>query len=66
MFIDLFLFTVQLSYADIFFVAISDTLSFAYESDITEDKPHLKALREKVLEIPNIKAYVEKRPKLPL
>ena len=54
----------QLSYADLFFVAISDALSTAYESDITNDKPHLKALTEKVLAIPSIKAWVEKRPKL--
>ena len=54
----------QLSYADLFFVAVSDSLSTAYESDITNDKPHLKALKEKVLAIPSIKAWVEKRPKL--
>lgn len=54
----------QLSYADLFFVAISDSLNTAYESDITKDKPHLKSLKAKVLAIPNIKAYVEKRPKL--
>ncbi|CAK9820848.1 Glutathione S-transferase [Anthophora plagiata] len=54
----------QLSYADLFFVAISDSLSTAYESDITKDKPHLKSLKEKVLAIPSIKAWIEKRPKL--
>ncbi|XP_031848801.1 glutathione S-transferase S4 [Nomia melanderi] len=54
----------ELSYADLFFVAISDALSTAYESDITTDKPHLKSLKEKVLSIPSIKTYVEKRPKL--
>lgn len=54
----------QLSYADLFFAAISDSISTAYESDITEDKPHLKALKEKILSIPSIKAWVEKRPKL--
>ena len=54
----------QLSYADLFFVAISDSLNTAYESDITEDKPHLKSLKEKVLAHENIKSWVEKRPKL--
>ncbi|XP_071865375.1 glutathione S-transferase S4 [Bombus fervidus] len=54
----------QLSYADLFFVGISDSLNTAYESDITKDKPHLKSLKEKVLAIPNIKAWIEKRPKL--
>ncbi|KAF3424359.1 hypothetical protein E2986_07860 [Frieseomelitta varia] len=54
----------QLSYADLFFVAISDSLNTAYESDITEDKPHLKSLKEKVLAHENIKSWIEKRPKL--
>ncbi|XP_076239149.1 glutathione S-transferase S4 [Calliopsis andreniformis] len=54
----------QLSYADLFFVAISDSINTAYESDITKDKPHLKALKEKILAIPSIKAWVERRPKL--
>ncbi|XP_043252563.1 glutathione S-transferase-like [Colletes gigas] len=54
----------QLSYADLFFVAISDAINTGYEADITKDKPHLKALKEKVLALPSIKAYVEKRPKL--
>lgn len=53
-----------MSYADLLFVGISDSLNTAYESDITKDKPHLKSLKEKVLAIPNIKAWVEKRPKL--
>ncbi|XP_076296582.1 glutathione S-transferase S4 [Lasioglossum baleicum] len=54
----------QLSYADLFFVAISDSLTTVYESDITVDHPNLKALKEKVLSIPSIKTWVEKRPKL--
>ncbi|XP_076765814.1 glutathione S-transferase S4 [Xylocopa sonorina] len=54
----------QLSYADLFFVAIADSISTAYEAEITKDTPHLRSLKEKVLAIPNIKAWVEKRPKL--
>ncbi|XP_017881706.1 glutathione S-transferase-like [Ceratina calcarata] len=54
----------QLSYADLFFAAISDSLTTAYEAEITKDHPHLKCLKEKILAIPNIKAWLEKRPKL--
>ncbi|KAK0164119.1 hypothetical protein PV328_002780 [Microctonus aethiopoides] len=54
----------QLSYADIFFVAIYDSLANACTIDITENRPKLKLLRDKILNIPNIKAWVEKRPKL--
>lgn len=55
----------QLSYADLCFVAISESVSTVYGQDITKDNPHLKSLKEKVLAIPRIKAWVEKRPKLP-
>ncbi|KAG7213603.1 hypothetical protein KM043_002856 [Ampulex compressa] len=54
----------ELSYADLFFVSISDSMSTACEFDITKDKPNLKSLKEKVLALPKIKAWVEKRPKL--
>ncbi|XP_076174202.1 glutathione S-transferase S4 [Ptiloglossa arizonensis] len=54
----------KLTYADLYFVATSDALNTAYGGDITEDKPHLKALKEKILALPRIKAWVEKRPKL--
>ncbi|XP_012139900.1 glutathione S-transferase S4 [Megachile rotundata] len=53
----------QLSYADLFFAAISDSLSIAYEADITKDHPRLKTLRQKVLELPGIKEWMETRPK---
>ncbi|KZC03966.1 PREDICTED: glutathione S-transferase-like [Dufourea novaeangliae] len=42
----------ELSYADLFFVAISDAINTAYESDITKDI------------LPKIQAWVEKRPNL--
>lgn len=54
----------ELSYADLFFVAISESISTVYGQDITKDNPSLKSLKEKVLAIPRIKAWVEKRPKL--
>ncbi|XP_029035566.2 glutathione S-transferase-like [Osmia bicornis bicornis] len=53
----------QLSYADLFFAAISDSLSIAYEADITKDTPNLKSLRQKVLELPGIKEWIQTRPK---
>ncbi|XP_076654961.1 glutathione S-transferase S4 [Halictus rubicundus] len=59
-----YLYNGQLTYADLFFVAISDSLTTAYEADITKDHPNLKALIDKILSIPRIKAWVEKRPKL--
>ncbi|XP_066603679.1 glutathione S-transferase-like [Prorops nasuta] len=54
----------QLSYADLFFVAISDSLTNACEFDIVKDNPNLRKLKENVLAIPSIKAWIEKRPKL--
>ncbi|KAI4483872.1 hypothetical protein M0802_013248 [Mischocyttarus mexicanus] len=53
----------QLSYADLFFVGISDSINNACELDITKDNPNLKSLKEKVLAIPEIKEWVKKRPK---
>ncbi|XP_015124647.1 glutathione S-transferase [Diachasma alloeum] len=54
----------ELSYADIFFTAIHDSLANACSIDITEGRPHLRAIRDKVLNIPSIKKWVDKRPKL--
>ncbi|KAK2583678.1 hypothetical protein KPH14_009607 [Odynerus spinipes] len=54
----------ELSYADLFFVAMSDSINTACGFDITKDHPNLKTLKENVLAIPNIKAWVQKRPKL--
>ncbi|XP_011303377.1 glutathione S-transferase [Fopius arisanus] len=54
----------QLSYADIFFTAIHDSLANACGIDITEGRPNLKSIIKKVLDIPNIKKWVENRPKL--
>ncbi|KAF7991912.1 hypothetical protein HCN44_010713 [Aphidius gifuensis] len=54
----------KLSYADIFFVAIHDSIANACEIPVTENRPSLKSLREKVLALPGIKSWIEKRPKL--
>lgn len=58
-----FLNNLQLSYADVFFVGIHDSIVNACGAEVMSDKPHLKALREKVLAIPSIKAWIDKRPK---
>ncbi|KAG8305694.1 hypothetical protein J6590_063858 [Homalodisca vitripennis] len=52
----------QLSWADLYFAAISDYLSSMYGSNITAKYPNLTELREKVLALPKIKEWVSKRP----
>ncbi|XP_034938353.1 glutathione S-transferase-like [Chelonus insularis] len=54
----------KLSYADLFFVAIHDSIQNVCEVNITENRPNLQSIREKVLSIPQIKVWVDKRPKL--
>lgn len=54
----------ELSYADLFFAAVADSLSNACEFDITRERRNLKSLREKVLALPAIKAWMAKRPEL--
>ncbi|XP_073979001.1 glutathione S-transferase-like [Rhodnius prolixus] len=51
-----------LSWGDLYFVAISDYLSYMLQFDIFENHPNLKALKDNVLAIPKIKAWVDKRP----
>ncbi|NP_001165918.1 glutathione S-transferase S2 [Nasonia vitripennis] len=54
----------KLTWADLYFVSLLDMFNFrSGEVDILKNKPHLKALEQKVLQLPNIKAWVEKRPK---
>ncbi|OXU20371.1 hypothetical protein TSAR_005884 [Trichomalopsis sarcophagae] len=54
----------KLTWADLYFVSLLDMFNFrSGEGDILKNKPHLKALEQKVLQLPNIKAWVEKRPK---
>ncbi|KAG8308608.1 hypothetical protein J6590_105587 [Homalodisca vitripennis] len=52
----------QLSWADLYFAAISDYLSSMYGSDISAGYPNLTELREKILALPKIKEWVSKRP----
>nr|CAD7197724.1 unnamed protein product [Timema douglasi] len=52
----------KLTWVDIYFVGIIETLIAILEVDILEGYPHIKALKESVLNTPNIKAWVDKRP----
>lgn len=51
-----------LTWADLSFVALLDYLNFMMKSDIIEKAENLKQLRDKVLALPKIKSWVEKRP----
>lgn len=53
----------QLTWADIYFVAQLEYINTMLKKDLLTGFENLKALREKVLAIPNIKKWVEKRPK---
>lgn len=53
----------QLSWADLFFVAVLDYLNFMAKINLLEGRPKLQTLKEQVLAVPQIKTWVEKRPK---
>ncbi|XP_060820570.1 glutathione S-transferase-like isoform X1 [Bombus pascuorum] len=53
----------KLTWADLFYAAQSETLSNMLQTDINKDHPELKKLVEKVRSLPNIKAYLDSRPK---
>ncbi|XP_046745590.1 glutathione S-transferase-like [Diprion similis] len=50
------------TWADLTFVALLDYINFMAKGDILEKYENLKQLRTRVLELPKIKAWVEKRP----
>lgn len=52
----------QLTWADLVFVGMLDYLNFMVQTDLVANYPELAALRTKVLAIPNIKAWIDKRP----
>ncbi|KYN30203.1 Glutathione S-transferase [Trachymyrmex cornetzi] len=52
----------KLSWADLLWAAYFDYLSFVLGDDPNKDHSELKKLVEKVRALPNIKAYIEKRP----
>ncbi|XP_076226897.1 glutathione S-transferase-like [Nomia melanderi] len=52
-----------LTLADIIFVSLLEYLDFMMGSDVIEKYENLKQLKEKVLNVPAIKAWTEKAPK---
>jgi len=52
----------KLYWVDLFFVSILDYMNYMAKVDLLEGRPKLQALKEKVLAVPQIKAWVEKRP----
>ncbi|XP_046678829.1 glutathione S-transferase-like [Homalodisca vitripennis] len=52
----------KLSWADLYFGAVSDYLNYMFGSEITDGYPSFKALKEKVYALPQIKAWLDKRP----
>nr|CAD7573684.1 unnamed protein product [Timema californicum] len=52
----------KLTWADMYFVGLLGCLNGMMGHDLVEKYDNLKALNEKVLEIPTIKAWVKKRP----
>lgn len=56
----------RLSWADIYLVALGEYMSFIAGTDLLEPYPTLTSLKEIVWEIPQIKEWIEKRPKTDL
>lgn len=56
-------FTLQLSWPDLYFVSILDHMKYIIQCDLVEGYPNLTALKHKVLSIPQIKSWIDKRPK---
>jgi glutathione S-transferase len=52
----------KLSWADILFVHFIDMMETTVDPDVIKNYPKIAELRKNVLEIPNIKAWIEKRP----
>lgn len=52
----------KLTWADLVFVALLDYLNFMAKFDITEKYENLTALKQKILDIPNIKSWIGRRP----
>ncbi|XP_014272706.1 glutathione S-transferase isoform X1 [Halyomorpha halys] len=52
----------KLSWADLYFAAVIGYFSFMLKLDIVKEYPNIGAFREKIHAIPNIKAWLDKRP----
>ncbi|BES96367.1 glutathione [Nesidiocoris tenuis] len=59
---DGFLANKKLSWADVYFVAILGYFSYMIKDDICKKYEHIRDLRDRIHDIPNIKAWVESRP----
>jgi len=55
----------QLSWPDLYFVSILDFIKFVIQVDLVDGRPHMTALKHKVLAIPQIKLWIAKRPNTP-
>ncbi|XP_060861256.1 glutathione S-transferase-like [Metopolophium dirhodum] len=53
----------KLSWPDLYFVSILDHIKSVIDVDLVDGRPHLTALKHKVLAIPQIKSWIAKRPK---
>ncbi|XP_017887779.1 glutathione S-transferase-like isoform X2 [Ceratina calcarata] len=54
----------KLTWADLQIAAHLETLNNQLKTEVTEDFPDLKKLKEKVRSLPKIKAYLDSRPKM--
>ncbi|KAG8283974.1 hypothetical protein J6590_003665 [Homalodisca vitripennis] len=52
----------KLSWADFYFSAISEYLSYMFRSDITDGYPNVKDLKMRIYALPAIKAWIDRRP----
>lgn len=57
-----FIFSLQLTWVDIYFAGILDYLNYMAKCDLIEKHPNLKAVVDNVLALEPIKAWIEKRP----
>lgn len=53
----------HLTWADLLFVSLLDYIDFMAKFVVVDKYQNLKALKNKVLALPKIKAWIEKRPK---
>lgn len=53
----------HLTWADLVFVGLIDYINFMLEMDLLSDASNLRKVKENVLAMPNVKAYMERRPK---
>ncbi|XP_018560993.1 glutathione S-transferase-like isoform X1 [Anoplophora glabripennis] len=53
----------HLTWVDLLFTASLDFINFMAKKDIIANSPNLQKVKQNVVKIPNIKAWLEKRPK---